>query len=94
MKTGPQTKKLSFEQIAELRKIQTRVEGRSLPKLREFMKAPFSWQTLSQALKGRPIWQPNYQFIVDWLERQNGQTETGSQQSGEPRAPKVPAVRS
>lgn len=90
MKRGPQSKKLTFEQIELLRKIQMQIEGRSLPKLREHMKAPFGWQTLSQALKGRPIWQPNYQFIVEWLNGQTIEAEVGGSES---RPPKVPAVR-
>ena len=42
----------------------------SLPQLsHEVMVAPFKWNTLKQALDGKAIWEFNYHFIVDWVER-------------------------
>lgn len=89
MKRGPQSSRLSFEQITELRKIQMRRRD-GIPQLAKFMKAPFRWQTLSQALRGRPVRLINYQFIVDWLNEQK--TETGSR-AAQSRSAQVPAVR-
>ena len=89
MKRGPQSSKLSLEQIAMLRKIQMRRRD-GIPQFAKFMKAPFRWQTLSQALRGRPIRLINHQFIVDWLNAQK--TETGSR-TAESRSAQMPAVR-
>lgn len=92
MKRGPQSSKLSLEQISRLRYIQSRrrAEAGSIPQLAHYMRAPFRWQTLSQALRGRAIRLINYQFIVDWLNEHK--TETGSR-TAESRSAQVPAVR-
>jgi len=87
-KRGPQSAKLSIEQITVLRKIQSRRRD-GIPGLAAFMKAPFRWQTLSQALRGKPIRLINYQFIVDWLREDAEKTKPGPN----PRAAQVPAVR-
>lgn len=87
MKRGPQSSKLSREQIAHLRRIQMRRRD-GIPQLAKFMKAPFRWQTLSQALHGQPIRLINYQFIVDWLNAQKVETRVAN-----PRTAQVPAVR-
>jgi phosphatidylserine/phosphatidylglycerophosphate/cardiolipin synthase-like enzyme len=88
---GPQSAKLSLEQITRLRHVQTsrRGEAGSIPQLAKYMKAPFRWQTLSQALRGRPIRLINFQFIVDWLNEQ----KTETRRPANPRPPQVPAVR-
>ena len=86
-KRGPQSSRLSLDQITLLRKIQMRRRD-GLPQLAEHMKAPFRWQTLSQALRGRPIRLINYQFIVDWINEQKTETR-----GAEPRPAQVPAVR-
>jgi hypothetical protein len=79
------------EQIAHLRRIQMRRRD-GIPGLAAFMKAPFRWQTLSQALRGRPIRLINYQFIVDWLASKGGD-EKKTKDSSIPRPAQVPAVR-
>lgn len=92
MKRGPQSAKLSLEQITVLRKIQShRRDG--IPGLAAFMKAPFRWQTLSQALRGRPIRLINHQFIVDWLATAEGQDGQKTKDGAKPRPAQVPAVR-
>jgi hypothetical protein len=96
MKRGPQSSKLSLDQITLLRKIQMRRRD-GIPQLAEFMKAPFRWQTLSQALRGRPIRLINYQFIVDWLASERSRTGKDEQKTetrgAEPRPAQMPAVR-
>lgn len=85
MKRGPQSAKLSLEQITVLRKIQSRRRD-GISGLASYMKTPFRWQTLAQALRGRAIRLINHQFIVEWLNEQK--TETA-----DPRPAQVPAMR-
>ena len=86
MKRGPQSAKLSLEQITILRRIQSR-RRQGIPGLAAYMKTPFRWQTLSQALRGRGIRLINYQFIVEWLNEQKAET-------GDARPAQMPAMRS
>ena len=90
MKRGPQSAKLSLEQITVLRRIQSRRRD-GISGLAEFMKAPFRWQTLAQALRGRAIRLINHQFIVDWLANEGGDAEKTT--AANPRSAQVPAVR-
>lgn len=93
MKKGPSSAKLSFDQITVLRRIQSR-RREGIEKLAAYMKTPFRWQTLSQALRGRGIRLINYQFIVDWLlNEQKTEGGEGGSHSADSRASQVSAVR-
>jgi hypothetical protein len=68
MARGRQSRVLRQDYIARLKKFQT-AERLSLPQLKLAMAAPFNWSTLARALRGQPIWELSYAFIVQWLDR-------------------------
>ena len=65
---GRQSKALDKRQIERLKEYQ-RAKRYSIPQLKLAMDGPFTYTVLSKALKGEPIWEINYEFIVDWLDR-------------------------
>lgn len=68
MARGRQTRQLSPEQIDRLTRFRI-AERLSLPQLKLAMAAPFGWETLKNALQGRPVWDLSYLYIVDWLNK-------------------------
>jgi hypothetical protein len=68
MARGRQSKVLRQDYIARLKKFQT-AERLSLPQLKLAMAAPFNWSTLARALRGQPIWELSYAYIVQWMDR-------------------------
>src|SRR6266404_5780987 len=74
MPRGRQTRTLRPDQIARLEKFRRSAHdgaqhGYSLPQLRLAMGASFGWRTLQTALKGLPVWDLSYFYIVQWIER-------------------------
>jgi hypothetical protein len=68
MPQGRQSKVLRADYIKRLKRFQT-AERLSLPQLKLAMGAPFTWSTLARALRGQPIWELSYAYIVQWLDR-------------------------
>ncbi len=58
--------RLSQAMIRELEEIRVR-ERMSFRRFRVWMDAPFTAVTLRSALLGRPLWKPNYEFIVKFV---------------------------
>ncbi len=58
--------RLSHAMIRELEEIRIR-ERMSFRRFRVWMNAPFTAVTLRSALLGRPLWKPNYEFLVKFL---------------------------
>ena len=74
MPRGRQTKTLRPDQIARLEKFRRTPHegapgGYSLPQLKLAMAGPFTWETLSKALQGRPVWDLTASWIGQWIER-------------------------
>lgn len=69
MKPGRKSKMLPPDVIKRLE--QFRIAKRySYPQLnREVMDSPFKWSTLKNALDGKPIWEVNHAWIVEWVEK-------------------------
>jgi len=89
MKRGPQSLKLSFDEIEELRKFQLRQRW-GIEELRDYMGMPFRWPVLSLALRGKPIRLCNHKAIVDWIYAHEEEIEG---HAVKPRSAQVPAVR-
>ena len=68
MNSGRPSKRLHAEQIERLKWFM-RGKRYSLAQLRLAMDAPFTWQTVQRAISGKPVWELNHAFIVDWLDR-------------------------
>lgn len=74
MPRGRQTRTLRPDQIERLKRFRMASHdgaphGYSLPQLRLAMDASFGWETLRNALLGRPIWDLSHAYIVQWLDR-------------------------
>jgi hypothetical protein len=67
MPGGRQSKRLGPEQIRRLSDYRM-LHRLSLPQLNRAMAAPFRWGVLHKALLGKPIWDLNHKFIVEWLD--------------------------
>ena len=74
MARGRQSRTLRPDQIERLEKFRRRPQegapgGYSLPQLKLAMAAPFSWETLRNALAGRPVWDLSASWIAQWIDR-------------------------
>lgn len=74
MPRGRQTRTLRPDQIERLKRFRMAPHdgaphGYSLPQLRLAMDASFGWETLQNALLGRPVWDLSHAYIVQWLDR-------------------------
>jgi hypothetical protein len=69
MSRGRRSKVLPADVIECLEKFRL-ARRYSFPQLnRDVMATPFKWTTLKNALDGKPVWEFNYHWIVDWVER-------------------------
>lgn len=69
MRGGRTSKTLRADQIRRLETF--RIGNRlSIPMLNAAIggRGMFTWQVLRRALQGKPIWEFNYQHIVQWIE--------------------------
>src|SRR5882762_1834640 len=74
MPRGRQTRTLRPDQIERIQRFRMATHdgaphGYSLPQLRLAMDASFGWETLRNALLGRPVWDLSHAYIVQWLDR-------------------------
>lgn len=73
MTRGRTSRILSARDRGRLRQFQTDHARRigvsiGLPQLKLAMQAPFSWETLQRALRGKPVWESYHEFIVAFLD--------------------------
>lgn len=66
--TGRKSKVLPPDYIKVLL-IEQRKLRLSLPELNSRMACPFAWRTLQRALEGKPIWELNHEYIVQWTDK-------------------------
>lgn len=66
--TGRKSKTLPPDYIKVLL-LEQRKLRLSLPELNSRMANPFAWRTLQRALEGKPIWELNHEYIVQWADK-------------------------
>src|ERR1700674_2112536 len=68
MPRGRQSLTLRPDYLERLEKFRI-AERLALPQLKLAMAAPCGWQVIARALEGKPVWEMNYRYIVEWIDR-------------------------
>jgi hypothetical protein len=68
MPKGKPSTCLSPEQLTRL-EVFREANRLSIPALALVLAAPFKWEVLSRALAGRPVWNLNHTYIVQWIDK-------------------------